>query len=277
MTVATRYTVSQIDPMTFAIWRMGLAFVCLLPVALLVHGRRFSWRDLIPMGVLGGGFIALFTLGVATALTYTTASRGSVVLALVPILTVLLAAAVRREPLTGSKLLGGFLSFGGVGVVVADSALLDLAGDRLRGDGIMLVMAASIAVFNVFSRPFLQRYNPVRVSTYFMGAGWLAMMIVAGCQGTPFLQPALNLPGWLSLVYTGTVAGAVPALLFHWALGRLEAGRVTVTLGLNAVSATVLGVLLLDESLTGWFGVGFLLVLAGIWLSSRGSSRLKFG
>ena len=273
MTVATRYTVSQIDPLTFAIWRLGLAFFCLSPVALLVHGRRFSTRDLVPMGLLGGGFFGFFTVGVATALKYTAASRGAVVLALVPILTVLLAAALRREPFTVNKLLGALLSFGGVGVVVSDTALLDLAGDRLRGDGIMLVMACSIAVFNVFSRPFLQRYNSVQVSTYYMGVGWLALMIVAAGQTTPILRPALNAPGWLCLVYSGTVAGAIPALLFHWALGRVEAGRVTVTLGLNAISATVFGVLLLDEPLTGLFGLGLVLVLAGIVLSSRVSRR----
>ena len=42
MTVATRYTVSQIDPVTFAIWRTGMSFVCLFLIALLVQGRHLD-------------------------------------------------------------------------------------------------------------------------------------------------------------------------------------------------------------------------------------------
>ena len=81
--------------------------------------------------------------------------------------------------------------------------------------------------------------------------------------------PALSALQWLVLTYLCIVVSAVPSFLYHWSLGRAEAGQVTVTLGLNPVSAAFFGVLLLSEPLAWQLSAGLVLVLGGIYLSAR--------
>ncbi len=269
MAVAMRYLVSSIDPVTLAIFRTGAGVLCLLPAALLTPGPRFARRDLLPIALLGVMFFALFGPGFATALKYTTATRAATVMALAPIVTLLAAAALGRESLTRNKLLGALLSIAGVAVVVSEPASSNAAKESLRGDAIVLGLVCLIALFNTLSRPFLQRYPPVRVTTCFMACGWVAMFSVSLAADWIEPFPELSAFQWLVLLYLGTVVSAVPSFLYHWALGRIEAGQVTVTLGLNPISAAFFGVLLLSEPLAWQLLAGLVLVLAGIYLSAR--------
>ena len=269
MAVAMRYLVTSIDPVTLALIRTGAGVLCLLPPALLAPGPRFARRDLLPIALLGVMFFALFSPGFATALKYTTATRAATEMALAPIATLLTAAAFGREPLTRNKLFGALLSFAGVAVVVGESVSSNPAQETLRGDAIVLGLVCLIALFNTLSRPFLQRYPPVRVTTCFMACGWLAMFSVALAADWIEPFPQLSALQWLVLIYLCTVVSAVPSFLYHWALGKIEAGQVTVTLGLNPVSAAFFGVLLLSEPLAWQLLAGLVLVLAGIYLSAR--------
>ena len=269
MAVAMRYMVASIDPVTLALIRTGAGVLCLLPPALLAPGPRFERGDLLPIALLGVMFFALFGPGFATALKHTTATRAATELALAPVATLLAAAALRREPLTRNKLLGALLSFAGVAVVVSESTSATPEQDTLRGDAIVLGLVCLIALFNTLSRPFLQRYPPVRVTAFFMASGWLAMFSVSLAADWIEPVPELSSLQWLVLVYLCIVVSAVPSFLYHWALGRAEAGQVTVTLGLNPVSAMFFGVLLLSEPLAWQLPAGLVLVLAGVYLSAR--------
>ena len=269
MAVAMRYMVASIDPVTLALIRTGAGVLCLLPAALLTPGPRFARRDLLPIALLGVLFFAFFGPGFATALQYTTATRAATEMALAPVATLLMTAALGRERLTRNKLLGALLSFAGVAFVVSESASSNSAHATLRGDVIVLGLVCLIALFNTLSRPFLQRYPPVRVTTFLMACGWLALLSVSLAADWIEPLPELSTLQWLVLLYLCIVVSAVPSFLYHWALGRIEAGQVTVTLGLNPVSAAFFGVLLLSEPLAWQLLAGLVLVLAGIYLSAR--------
>lgn len=56
----TRYLVGSADPVTLAILRWGIGFLCLLPVALLLGARWPSRRDWPAVAALGLCFFGLF-------------------------------------------------------------------------------------------------------------------------------------------------------------------------------------------------------------------------
>ena len=268
MVVGIRYLVSEIDPITTAVFRLGLATLCLIPPALLTSGPRIARRDLVPIAALGIAFFTFFSAGLATALQYTTASRGGLIMAAIPILTLLVARGLGREMLTRSKILGSMLTLIGIGAVVGENVFGNGA-ETLRGEAIMLAMVLLAAVFNVLSRPYLQRYAQIKVLAVLMGSGWVVLAAFTFAAGWADPWPALSRTGWLSLVFLGTVAGALPMFLYHWALGRIEASQVSVTNGLSPLTAMLLGALLLAEPLSWRLGVGLILVLAGIYMTNQ--------
>jgi transporter family protein len=82
-----------------------LVFPCYL--AFFAKDFRFAWRNLdCCYAVLSGVVGALGTLFFYLAVSKGEASRVVVVTAMYPVLTVILAAALLREPVTAQKLLG---------------------------------------------------------------------------------------------------------------------------------------------------------------------------
>jgi drug/metabolite transporter (DMT)-like permease len=72
----------------------------------------------------------------------------------------------------------------------------------------------------------------------------------------------------LLVLYLAIPGGALAFYLVSFALSRLSATQATLYINLNPLVATILAALLLDEPLTWWFGLGFLLVVTGLLLAN---------
>jgi drug/metabolite transporter (DMT)-like permease len=102
----TRYLVGNADPITLAILRWAIGFLCLLPVALCLKVRWPPRCDWLAVAALGICFFGLFFVFYNVAIGYTTAARASLALATLPFHTMLIAALLGIEPLTKRKSLG---------------------------------------------------------------------------------------------------------------------------------------------------------------------------
>src|SRR5437868_5936944 len=140
----TRVAVLEIEPSAVGILRTMLAAVLALPLAVALrlarpHGAR-EWGQLV-ISALGGFvlFPVLFGLGVRQ----TSASHAALVLAVSPLFTGLIAAAVERRAPSGTWWLGAGLAFAG------EVALVSFRADRTETDvslgGDLLVLVACIS------------------------------------------------------------------------------------------------------------------------------------
>ncbi len=241
--------------------RYGIAVLCLVPVALWFGNLKFERQDYLPMSGLGVMFFAIFPVGFAYSLKYTTAGQGALVLSLMPVLNMCFSALLKREIITLKKVLGALFIVAGVAMVVDLSATQ--SNDAFLGNAIMFAMAVLGAMFNTLARPYLQRYEQLQATAWFMLAGWIVLMVVVVSTGQlSFTLPPVDT--WWVLLLIGTLGGAVPIFLFNWALGHIESSLVSVSLGLNPLTAAILGVTLLNEPFSLSLVIGLTLVLAGI-------------
>src|SRR3954453_15432855 len=106
--------------------------VLLLPLAL-IKGEQWpgqrDWPAVIGLALL---FFVLFPVLFNAALIYTTAARGALPLSTTPLITMLVAALLRIEPLTARRSLGLVLAMGGVTTALAASLSVSPLG-ALRG------------------------------------------------------------------------------------------------------------------------------------------------
>ena len=99
----TRYVVGTVDPVTIAAFRFGIGVAVLLPLALLLRSALPRGRDWIGVAALGVMFFAVFFVFYNIAMGYTTAARGALALSTLPLWTMVVAALLGAEPLTGAQ------------------------------------------------------------------------------------------------------------------------------------------------------------------------------
>ena len=115
---ATRYLVSAIDPLAIGAFRFGIGFLLLLPLALTQGGlwpRRQDWPGVAALGLL---FFALFPVLFNASLIFTTAARGALALSTLPLLTMVVGAALGVEALTARKTAGVLIAMLGVSMAL---------------------------------------------------------------------------------------------------------------------------------------------------------------
>src|SRR5262245_10284483 len=99
----TRYLVGSADPITLAILRWGIGFLCLLPIALFLRVRWPQRSDWVSVATLGLCFFGLFFVLYNIAVSYTTAARASLALSTLPLQTMVVGALLGIEPLTKKR------------------------------------------------------------------------------------------------------------------------------------------------------------------------------
>src|SRR5882672_11571160 len=115
----TRYLAGNTDPITMAILRWGIGFLCVLPAALLLKARWPARSDLPAVAALGFAFFGVFFVLYNIAISYTTAARASLALATLPLHTMVVGAVLRVEALTFRKTVGVLIAVLGVAAALA--------------------------------------------------------------------------------------------------------------------------------------------------------------
>ena len=97
--VVTRLAVGEIDPITLAFYRYVVAAVCLVPLLPFVWPKvRLVVADIIKIALLGAVFFGFFPWAFSAALQYTSAARGAIGIATIPIQTLIVAALFGGDP-----------------------------------------------------------------------------------------------------------------------------------------------------------------------------------
>ena len=231
------------------------------------HGRRVAL-----VGVLSAAFQLLFFLAVVSA-----GVSIATVLALgfAPVLLLMVVSARERrlpslpQSLTvGTALLGLVLvATSGFGVVHAPHPALGLLA--ALGSGAAFALAADLG------GSLTQEHDALAVTTCTVGV--VAAVLVPGGLGLALLRDestATSDPGaWAGIVYLGVVTMAFAYLLLYAGLRSTPSDMAVVATLLEPVTAVVIAVLLLGESLTATGVLGCLLILAAIGSLGRGTGQ----
>ena len=263
----TRFIIDAADPVAIAVFRFGLGFLILLPVALALRCRWPRGRDWIGVAALGVMFYGAFFVVYAEALVYTTAARGALAISTLPLLTMIVAALLEKEKLTVRKSVGVLVAMSGVALALA-AGLAEAPAQAWRGDLIMTAGMLSMALYNVLSRPFMQRSSPLGYATAGMafGGGLNALLVLQG--GGFEAVAAFGAAQWAAVLYLGVFAGALGFYLWVYALERATPTRVANTITVSPIAAAALGAVLLGEPIGASLLIGIAAVALGIWIAS---------
>jgi len=265
--VATRYLITAADPITLAAIRFGGGVLCLLPLALLLRVRWPQRGDWPAVAGLGFMFYAVFFVFYNVALAYTTVARGTLALSTLPLMTMLVGALLGIEALSARKTTGVLLAMLGVSIALA-TGLAHAPAGAWRGDLIMAAATLCMALYNVWSRPYIQRSSALGFLTLGMAVGGGALVLISLLSGGAGQVARLGPVDWIAAIYLAAGGGALAFFLWVYALQHASPTRVANTMAVNPLVAGVLAAILLGEPITLNLAIGLLAVFAGIWIAT---------
>src|SRR3954453_7419834 len=268
----TRYLVGNADPITLAILRWGIGFLCLLPIAVLLRVRWPPRADWPAVAALGLCFFGLFFVLYNIAVSYTTAARASLALSTLPLQTMVVGSALGIEPLTKRKSIGVGIAILGVAAALL-SGLSAAPEGAWRGEAIMVGAVLCMSFYNVWSRPFIRRSSALGFLTVGMGAGAAGLVAVGLLTGRIGVLSQFGAAQWIAGLYLGIGGGPLAFILWVMALERASPTRVANTMTVNPIAAGLLAVPLVGEPITANLVVGLVAVFAGIWVATTEGGR----
>ena len=266
--VTTRFLAPVLDPITMGAVRFAGGFVVLAIIALSLREQLPSRSDWPGVIALGGLFFGLFPVLFNASLIYTTSARGALALSTLPLLTMAAGAALGIERATSRKIVGVLIAMIGLAAALA-SNLASAPEGAWRGDMLMIAAAVCMALYNVWSRPFIARCGALSFAASGMMVGAIvlsAISIVSGRAGDVFLldRQALIAAGYLALV-----CGALIFFLWAYALGKTSPTLVAISVAVNPVTAAIFGVIVLGENIEKSLLLGLALIIFGILIASH--------
>ena len=274
--VIGRAVVGQISPVALAYWRWVLAVLFMLPFAIpqIRRSWRVIWRHravIVLLGVIGTGFHNMISY---FGLNYTTATNGVLLNSSIPVMIIVLGALFFGRSIAPRQIAGVLISLAGVFAILSKGHPETLAAFRFNiGD---LIVLASMLLWALYTLAL--QWRPAGIPP-------IAFLCVCGIVGVAAMTPvyAWDLATGAAIKWSPEVIGALCYLgLFPSFIGYIFWNKGVAQVGPNVsglfvhlmpLFGSLLAWLFLDERLYWFHLAGMVLILAGIFLSTRSSKQ----
>lgn len=270
--LVARWAPGVIAPHALALGRwvvaaLVLALFCHREIAAKRQAIRGEARQLLVLGALGmwvcGAFV--YIGGRSTA-----AVNIGLLYAASPVLIALCSAIWLRERFGVLQALGVALALAGVLHVLVRGQWAGLADVRLNPGDLWIAMAVLCwTAYSLLLRAWPSAFSPLARLTLMACAGIVVLIPFTLLEAWFWLPSELSWRSAALVLAAALIPGAGAYGAYSTMQRALGAARVSVVLYLGPLYSAVVGWAVLGERIEPFHAVGALLILPGIWLSSR--------
>ena len=271
-----RLLATNLPPVSIAAIRYAIVVPVLFAILWFREGSFKIERSWIPtlvvMGILNTTLYQIFFL---YGVKYAAASDDSLVIGIGPVLIAVIASFVLKERLTGIKILGFASGLAGIitiSILSPNTQVLD------RPLGVTLVFggATAYALYTVILRRFIaanranshgSQQSSLSILSWISLFGWI-FLIPLSLLEAPWTYN-WNAGSWLGILYLAILSTVIGYFLYIEGVSKIGAGRSAIFGNLVPVFGVLTSFLVLNENLSPWTAVSFLLILAGVLLVNR--------
>lgn len=218
---------------------------------------------------IGTGLLSIvfFNFCYFKAITVTSLAVACILMYTAPIIVMVLSFFLFKEKFTGRKVIALVMTF--AGCVLVTGVLTDSGNVTPRGILLGLGAGLGYALYSIFSKFALERgYHSLTINFYtFLVAavGSLFLSTPGEALRISLVDPKTGLV-CLMLGVFGTV---IPYLTYTLGLKYMDNGRASILASIEPVAATLIGVFLYGETLTGSGLAGAVIVLVALAMCSK--------
>jgi drug/metabolite transporter (DMT)-like permease len=270
-TVIARGIIFEIKPMALSFYRWLVALIIIMPFAM-VHIKKDSKLIKENIGflfILALPSVAIYNSIIYLGAQYTTATNISLVVATMPVMTILFAWIMNREKPFLIQSLGIGISLCGMLVIIAKGSwhlLVSLSFNP--GDLLIVIAIASWSFYSVMLKKRQIDISPISFLTILIALGLVCIMPFYLWELAVFKGFEINSINISIFIFLGIF----PSILSYlcWNSGVREAGAsiASVFMYLVPVFTSIIACIFLKETLFPYHFSGGILIFSGLILSS---------
>lgn len=259
-----KVALAELGPFTLVLGRVAIAAIA-LNLIVVATGHRMpsslrTWGQFLVMGAINN--LIPFSL-IFWGQTRITSGLASILNATTPLWTVLLAHLLTRdERLTRNRLAGVLFGLVGVAIMIGPSALQGL-GSNLIAQLAVLGAALSYAFAGIYGKRF-KGIPPTVTAAGQVTSTTLLMVPIALLVDRPWQLPTPSLITLGALLALGLLSTAVAYIIYFRLLATAGATNLLLVTFLIPVTALLLGIIVLGESLDPRHLMGMILIGLGL-------------
>jgi drug/metabolite transporter (DMT)-like permease len=269
--ILVRYAqANEASSASIAAGRLTIAALIMAPIALSRAGPellRLRRKDLLLCAASGLLLAAHFWTWIAS-LEYTSVANSTVLVTTNPVWVALLSAWLLREKPAYAQLVGVALTFAGTLLIFfAESSHSGQAASPMLGNFLALIGALAASGYLLIGRNL--RSSLSLLSYVWLTYSFAAMgLIVAALAGGNTIQE-ISFNAWLMIAALAVGPQLLGHTAFNWALRRVTATFVAVTILGEPIGSALLAWWLLDEGFVPLQLAGFVVLLWGILVAAK--------
>ena len=265
-----------VDSISIAAWRLAIAAALLWPLAWAKSSKEISAlkkQDWL-LGGVAGVFLALHFAAWISSLAYTSVASSTALVTTNPIWIALVSWLFFKEKFSRWLLLGIAAAIAGSALIfLSDARLVEGSGGSNPMLGNLLAVVGSLTVcgYLLIGRRLRKTMSLLPYIWLVYSSAAVELLLTAGLNG-------VALSGFSSLAWVCLIALALgPQLLGHsainWALKHVSATFIAIVILGEPIGSALLAWLIFGERFAPLQLAGFSMLLAGIYLASRGEQR----
>jgi drug/metabolite transporter (DMT)-like permease len=275
--VITKDALEDFTPFSFIFARFSIILVLALAV-LAAQSVRRGWRRMwhidradLPRFLAAGLFgYTFYQIGFTVGLDHTTPFSSSLLIANVPLFTLVIASLLGERYPVGAWA-GVVIAVVGVTIFLLDRGT---AGTGLLGIVFSAGAAVSFATYGLVNRPLVRKYAPTTVSAYTTLFGTVPLLLAGIPDARAQDWGGLHLSHWLMLAYMAIFPIYLVYIGYNWAIK--QRGIIATSAGLVVpVVSGILSVIVIGEEFGPLKIAGALVVLVGLVLIQHTNLRIS--
>ena len=264
--------INGLSPAQIFTLRFIIAYVLLTGFSLWRGRHKWlsdNWRDELTMMALGLTGGSMYFLTENESLRFTTATNTSLIVCSCPLFAMLIIALFyKSERFSRLQALGSLLALIGMAAVVLNGHfVLHLSP---LGDTLAFSACICWALYTLLMKPVMGRYPAMFITRKVFFYGILTILpYYIFVPDMPSMDVLMRPEVSLNLLFLGSVASMLCYLTWSWCMKGLGAVICTNWVYVNPITTIIAAWLILDEQITVYFLIGSILIIAGMYLSSK--------
>lgn len=264
-----------LDPIALTFFRFLGGMLLFWIASVFVKREHVPLKDIVLLFFASIFGLTLNQLPFFIGLSMTSSIDASIVVTMLPIITMILSAIFLKEPITQLKAIGVLVGASGALIIVFGGATEQVGSGNMLGNLIVFLAVIGFAIYLTMFKKLIDRYHPVTIMKW--------MFLFATITGLPFSYvniieanyAGLSTMSWISVGYVIVFATFLGYLLLPIGQKVLRPTTLSMYNYVQPIVASIVAVMMGIDKFGYHQGLSALLVFSGVYIVTQSKSRAQ--